>query len=102
GSTGDSVQIFALSEDAPGGEPLVPAELRDGGRELLKRAAGPLSAPDGVYDTVSPGIIPALGAGLAAVREGRAPFNALPLEERRTTEEGAPVITFLIAAVLVL
>jgi len=102
GSTGDSVQTFALSEDAPGAEQLLPAELRDSGRELLKRAAGRLSAPEGFYETVSPGIIPALGASLAAVREGRASFNALPLEERRTTEEGAPVITFLIAAVLVL
>jgi general secretion pathway protein L len=94
--------VFALADETSGADPILPPEIRESGRELLKRAAGRLTAPDGLFETVPPAIIPALGAGLAAVREGTASFNALPAEERRTVEEGAPVITFLLAAVLVL
>jgi general secretion pathway protein L len=102
GSASESLQVFALIEDGAGGDPLLPPELSDSGRELLKRAEGRLTAPEGFFETAPPALIPALGAGLAAVREATASFNALPAEERRTTEEGAPVITFLFAALLVL
>jgi Tfp pilus assembly protein PilN len=102
GSPSESLQVYALADEAAGGESVLPPELRDSSRELLKRAEGRLAAPEGFFETVSPAIVPALGAALAAVREGTASFNVLPAEERRTVEEGAPVITFLLAAVLVL
>ena len=47
-------------------------------------------------------ILPALGAGLAAVREASEPLNLLPLENRRSGGEGAPVLTFFLAAALAL
>ena len=40
--------------------------------------------------------------GSRAVREGTAGINLLPPEERRSLEEGAPLLTFLCAAVLLL
>lgn len=102
GASAESLEVFGIVEDASGGEPLLPAELSDSGRELLQKAAARLGAPSGFFESASPALLPALGAGLAAVREGAASFNVLPVEERRAVEEGAPVVTFLLAALLVL
>jgi Tfp pilus assembly protein PilN len=97
GAPSESVQLFGLVDQGSA----LPAELRESGRELLRRAQGRLTAPEGFFDSAEPLLVPALGAGLAAVREGTASFNALPAEERRAVEEGAPVLTFLLSAVLV-
>jgi len=77
-------------------------EMLASGADLLRCADGSLSAPEGFFESASPALIPAIGAGLAAVREGTAGINLLPAEERRSLEEGAPLVTFLCAAVLVL
>jgi Tfp pilus assembly protein PilN len=99
GAPSDSVQLFSLVDGASP-NPL-PGELRDSGRELVRRAKDRLTAPEEFFETADPLLVPALGAALAAVREGTASFNVLPAEERRAVEEGAPVLTFLLAAVLV-
>jgi Tfp pilus assembly protein PilN len=101
GAPSESVQLFGLLDETSGASLPLPAELRDSGRELLRRAQGGLTAPDGFFESAEPLLVPALGAALAAVREGTASFNVLPAEERRAVEEGAPVLTFLLSAVLV-
>jgi general secretion pathway protein L len=103
GGTPASVKLYGWRAPADG----APAELLSGdvlasGGELLRRAEGALTVPDGFFEATSPALIPAIGAGLAAVREGNAAINLLPVEERRSTEEGPPLLTFLCAAVLVL
>lgn len=100
GGSAAEPRLRALSTD-PAGESLLPAEVLASGRELLASAKGALVAPDDFWDTASPALVPALGAGLAAVREGTSSVNLLPAEERRAVEEGAPVVTFFLAAVLV-
>lgn len=100
GASAAEPRIRALSTD-PSGESLLPSEILASGRELLASAKGVLVAPDDFWDTASPALVPALGAGLAAVREGASSVNLLPAEERRAVEEGAPVVTFFLAAVLV-
>ncbi|HEY8515013.1 MAG TPA: PilN domain-containing protein [Candidatus Binatia bacterium] len=80
----------------------LPPDMLASGAELLRCAEGALSAPDDFFTSASPALVPAIGAALGAVREGSAGLNLLPPEERRSVEEGAPVVTFLCAAVLVL
>lgn len=105
GGTPSAVKVYAWRApgDGPEEKPLLSGELLASGADLLRRAQGALSAPEeGFFDSASPALIPAIGAGLAAVREGSANVNLLPPEERRAQEEGAPLLTFLCAAVLVL
>jgi len=107
GGTPAAVKVYAWrapgDSTAPGeARDLLSGELLASGADLLRRASGPLSAPDDFFDSASPALIPAIGAALGAVREGVAGINLLPAEERRSLEEGAPLVTFLCAAVLVL
>jgi Tfp pilus assembly protein PilN len=89
----------AVPEAAAG--PLLPQEVLATGPEIVRRLEGVLVAPDGFYAAPDPALAPAIGAALGAVREGESGLNLLPIEERRAVEEGAPVLTFLCAAVLV-
>ena len=103
GGAPGAVKIYAWR--APGGEvaaPVLSPEMLASGSELLERAASALSVPDDFASTATPALIPAIGAALSAVREGSADVNLLPAEERRSMEEGAPLLTFLCAAVLLL
>jgi len=95
---GFRVQAEARAEGATS---LLPPEILAGGRDLLGAVREALVAPDGFFDTAPPALVPAIGAGLAAVREGATNLNLLPAEERRAVEEDAPVVTFFLAAVLV-
>lgn len=105
GGTPSEVKVYAwraAGDPAAATPPVLPPELLASGADLLRRASDRLTVPDDFADTASPALITALGAGLAAVREGSADVNLLPPEERRSLEEGAPLLTFLCAAVLVL
>lgn len=95
----DEARVYGLRMDTEG-ESALPSPLVESGRELLGTVRGALGAPDGFYDSASPALVPAVGAALAAVREGTTNLNLLPAEERRAVEEGAPVVTFFLAAVL--
>ena len=70
--------------------------------ELLGEVLEGMNVADGARGGLSASILPALGVGLAAVREASVPLNLLPPEERRGAEEGAPVVTFFLAALLAL
>ena len=103
GAAPEAVKVYAWR--APGGEvaaSVLSPDLIASGAQLLDRAAGALSVPDDFATTATAALIPAIGAALAAVREGTADVNLLPAEERRSMEEGAPLLTFLCAAVLLL
>lgn len=103
GGTSASVKLYAWRAPADGAPAeLLGADMLASGSELLRRAEGALTVPEGFFESTSPALIPAIGVGLAAVREGTAAINLLPAEERRSTEEGPPLLTFLCAAVLVL
>ncbi|HZR83319.1 MAG TPA: PilN domain-containing protein [Candidatus Binatia bacterium] len=88
---------------APAGPPAAALgdDLVATGSDLVRGLESALSAPEGFYAAPDPALGPAIGAALDAVREGASGLNLLPLEERRAVEEGAPVLTFLSAAVLV-
>jgi general secretion pathway protein L len=106
GGTPSAVKLYAWrapGDVVPGtAQSILTGEMLASGADLLRRADGALSAPEGFFESASPTLIPAIGAGLGAVREGSSGLNLLPAEERRSVEEGAPLITFLCAAVLVL
>ena len=95
-------KVVGLSLGEAGSGANLPEEMRAGSRELLGRLRDELTVPEGFFENASPGLVPAIGAALAAVREGVAPLNLLPAHERRGVEEGAPVGTFFLAAILVL
>jgi Tfp pilus assembly protein PilN len=95
-------RVFAISRDVePEPQGLLPPEALTTGRELLRKLEGALAMPEGFCDTAPLALVPAIGVALAAVREGKGAANLLPAEERRAVEEGAPVATFLLAALLV-
>ncbi len=100
GAAAAEPRIRALATN-PEGDSALPAGILETGRELLGSVRGALAAPDGFWETASPALVPAIVAALAAVREGSSSVNLLPAEERRAVEEGAPVVTFFLAAVLV-
>ncbi|MDG2305470.1 MAG: PilN domain-containing protein [Candidatus Binatia bacterium] len=103
GGTDTETRVYGFAtDDEPGeGGGLLPAEILAKGRDLVSTAKGALVAPDDFFDTAPPRLVPAIGAALAAVREGSTSLNLLPAEERRAVEEGVPVVTFFLAAVLV-
>lgn len=101
GGSPSAVKVYAWRADATATGVLSP-EVLSSGADLLRRAAEAMSVPDDFAATASPALVPAIGAGLAAVREGSANVNLLPQEERRSLEEGAPLLTFLCAALLIL
>ena len=82
---------------ANGAGPELPA-LGDG--DLLALAAGRLEAPREFFEGREPGLLPAVGAALDAVREGTLPVNLLPAEGRRGAEEGLSLATVVLVAVL--
>lgn len=105
GGAPQAVKVYAWrTSTGPGAadQGPIPGDILASGAELLRRADGALSAPDGLFREASPALVPAIGAALGAVREGSAAINLLPEEERRAVEESAPFVTFLCAAVLVL
>lgn len=107
GGAPESVKVYAwrAPDAASATAPIdgaLSAELLSSGADMLRRAEKSLSAPDDFFASASPALVPAIGAALAAVREGHANVNLLPVEERRALEEGAPLLTFLCAAILVL
>lgn len=85
-----------------GAEGSLPEEILSRGPDLARRLDGVLSTPEGFYDAPDPSLLPAIGTALGAVREDSAGLNLLPPEERRVGDEGAPVLTFLLASLLVL
>ncbi len=93
--------VYGIAMEPEGTGTRLPSDLLGRGRELLEMARGLLRVPEGFFDSASPALVPAIGAGLAAVREGATDLNLLPADERRAVEEGAPVVTFFLAAVLV-
>src|SRR5207247_2078625 len=80
-----------------GAGPELPA-LGDG--DLLALSAGRLEAPREFFEAREPGLLPAVGAALDAVREGTLPVNLLPAEGRRGAEEGLSLATVVLVAVL--
>ena len=84
------------ASDAVGDDPLA------SGADLVRRAEGLLGAPEAFFVAPDPVLAPAIGAALAGVREGEAGLNLLPPEEQRAGEERAPLLTFLLAALVVL
>src|SRR5207253_2522460 len=94
------VHLEAL-EDAfvrPRGIVLASTAIADG--DLLALAAGRLGAPREFFEAREPGLLPAVGAALDAVREGTLPVNLLPAEGRRGAEEGLSLATVVLVAVL--
>ncbi|MBM4246913.1 MAG: hypothetical protein FJ148_24495 [Deltaproteobacteria bacterium] len=103
GAAPGAVKVYAWRvPGSDGSPPVLDPELLASGTELLQRATSALSVPDDFAATATPSLVPAIGAALGAVREGSADVNLLPAEERRSMEEGAPLLTFLCAALLVL
>ncbi|HYC23044.1 MAG TPA: PilN domain-containing protein [Candidatus Bathyarchaeia archaeon] len=106
GAPNGSITVYAWHDGAgaadSAGQSVLPADLLQSGADLVRRAAGSLIAPEGFFTAPPAPLAPAIGAALAAVREGSAGLNLLPPEERRAVEEGAPVVPFLLAAVLLL
>ena len=75
--------------------------VQDAGRDLLGRLGERLGRP-ALATEVTAAVLPAIGTALSAVREGTTDFDLLPEEDRRSLEEGAPLLTFFLASVLVL
>jgi len=95
----DQVRLFRW-QLGDGGAPSLPA-IGEG--DLPGLARGRLVAPDSFFADASPSAIPAVGAALAAVREGMLRVNLLPEENREAFDEGPSVVTWaLLAASLVL
>src|SRR5690606_36906253 len=46
GASGESLQLFAIVDDAAGGESLLPPELAESGRDLLRASTERLNAAD--------------------------------------------------------
>ncbi len=95
------IPTVGICLDPAGESELLPAESLSRSRELLAGVKPSLGASDDFFEKAPTALLPALGAALAAVREGSTDVNLLPPEERRGVDEGAPVLTFLLAAVLV-
>lgn len=70
-------------------------------RNLLARLGERLARPE-LAAEAPPAALLAIATALSAVREEATDFDLLPEEERRSLEEGAPVLTFFLAALLVL
>jgi general secretion pathway protein L len=103
GGSPGGVKVYAWR--APGNEAgaaVLSPELLASGAELLPRVTAAMSVPDDFATSATAALIPAIGAALGAVREGSADVNLLPADQRRSMEEGAPLLTFLCAAVLLI
>lgn len=77
-------------------------EYGEGTGELLALANGRLDAPPEFFSRPEPGLLPAVGAALGAVREGVVDVNLLPEEHRPGLQEGLFVPILLLVAAVVL
>jgi general secretion pathway protein L len=66
--------------------------------DLLALARGRLEAPEEFFSSTAPGMLPAVGAALDAVREGTVAVNLLPAEERHGHDEGISLATIILVA----
>ncbi|HXJ37078.1 MAG TPA: PilN domain-containing protein [Candidatus Eisenbacteria bacterium] len=82
-----------------GGTPPVPPV---GEGDLPGLARGRLTAPEAFFEAAAPSAVPAVGAALAAVREGLLRVNLLPVENREAFDEGPSVATWALLAASVL
>jgi Tfp pilus assembly protein PilN len=94
----ETVALFRWVLGVNGGPPL--PELGDG--DLLALAQDKLAVPEALATGSSPGVVPALGAALAAVRESAVPQNLLPEENREAFDEGPSIATWVLLAASVL
>ncbi len=104
GAVAEAPRVFALALGGEEGDGAAawPPELAETGADLAGRVAERLSIAEEAGGAPRPSLLPAVGVALEAVREGAGSFNLLPEAERRGVEEGAPLVTFLLAALLVL
>jgi len=86
----------AASVDGASGAP------GEGTSELLALANGRLDAPPEFFSHPEPGLLPAVGAALGAVRESVVDINLLPEEHRPSLQEGLFVPLLLLVAAVVL
>src|SRR5262249_45148004 len=70
--------------------------------DRLALARGRLEAPEDFFASSEPGMLPAVGAALDAVREGTVPLNLLPAEGRRGADEGLSLTTVVLVALTAL
>jgi Tfp pilus assembly protein PilN len=82
----------------------VGGEYGEGSGELIALANGRLDAPPEFFSRPEPGLLPAVGAALGAVREGVVDLNLLPEEHRPGLQEGlfVPIVLLVAAVVLAL
>src|SRR5262249_59362615 len=64
------------------------------------RGGGEGGAPRDFFSAPAPALLPAIGAALGAVREGRVAVNLPPAEGRRRSEEGLSLATVVLTAVV--
>lgn len=74
----------------------------EGAGELVALAHGRLDASPEFFEHPEPGLLPAVGAALGAVREGVVDINLLPEEHRPGLQEGLFVPILLLVAAIVL
>ncbi len=102
----DLAEVFQAA-DVPvellhaGGAPASP-EAANGSIDLFTLATGHLDAPVEFFESREPALLPAVGAALAAAREGTVDVNLLPEEDRPGLQEGLLVPLVLLAVVLLL
>ncbi len=88
--------LYATATNGHGGEGI------EGTGELLALANGRLDAPPEFFAHPEPGLLPAVGAALGAVRESVVDINLLPEEHRPGLQEGLFVPLLLLVAAVVL
>ena len=81
---------------------LAPAVTELGEANLVEMAKGRLATGDVEFAPATPGILPAVGAALGAVREGVVRLNLLPTEQREAFDEGPSIATWVLLALSVL
>jgi len=79
-----------------------PAATELGEANLVEMAKGRLATGDVEFAPATPGILPAVGAALGAVREGVVRLNLLPTEQREAFDEGPSIATWVLLALSVL
>jgi Tfp pilus assembly protein PilN len=93
-----SVEVLAAGWGMNGGPP--PDDVGD----LFAIAHGNLDVPPAFFEGANPGVLPAVGAALGAVRERSVDINLLPEEHRQGLQEGlfVPIVLLVAAVVLAL
>jgi Tfp pilus assembly protein PilN len=71
-----------------------------GSAELLALAAERIDDEGGRLGSLDPGMLPAIGGALAAIREQAVPLNLLPGDQRRAAEEGPSLATMGLAGLV--